>query len=56
MSLFKFGFTSPASKEGAKKIKKDSGKTDVCVRRSMPRSTKKTRTLLIPHVVKRIMF
>ena len=26
MSLFKFGFTSTASKEGAKKVKKDSGK------------------------------
>ena len=30
MSLFKFGFTSTASKEGATKVKKDGGKTDVC--------------------------
>ena len=35
MSLFKFGFTSTASKEGATKVEKDGGKTDdVC--RSMP--------------------
>ena len=27
MSLFKFGFTSTASKEGTKKVKKDSGKS-----------------------------
>ena len=27
MSLFKFVFTSTASKEGAKKVKKDTGKT-----------------------------
>ena len=41
MSLFKFVFTSTASKEGAKKVKKDTGKTDVCVCRSRNRSTKK---------------
>ena len=38
MSLFKFGFTSTASKEGATKVKKDGGKTVVC--RSRPRPTK----------------
>ena len=35
MSLFKFGFTSTASKEGARKVEKDGGKTDD-VHRSRP--------------------
>ena len=35
ISLFKFGFTSTASKEGATKVEKDGGKTDD-VRRSRP--------------------